>query len=186
MNRIALWTAILLLGATVALAQPADQHNGNSSDNANQNYITKEVRHELLLLPYYNIFDNLEYQVNGDTVTLLGQVARPSLKEDAERTVKNIKGVNKVINNIKVLPTSPMDDRIRMAEARVIYSYPTLSKYAWGPVPPIHIIVDNGRVTLDGVVDSQADKDVAALQANSVPGVFGVTNNLRVQNEKSE
>jgi len=143
--------------------------------------IAKEVRHELVMLPYYGVFDNLGFRVNGGTVTLVGQVTRPTLKSDAGNVVKRIEGVDKVDNQIQVLPLSPMDDGIRRAEYRAIYSEPALEKYAFGAVPPIHIIVDNGKVTLEGVVDSQADKDMAGLRANGVPGVFSVTNNLRVE-----
>jgi len=143
--------------------------------------IAKEVRHELVMLPYYGVFDNLGFRVNGGTVTLVGQVTRPTLKSDAGNVVKRIEGVDKLDNQIQVLPLSPMDDGIRRAEYRAIYSEPALEKYAFGAVPPIHIIVDNGKVTLEGVVDSQADKDMAGLRANGVPGVFSVTNNLRVE-----
>jgi hyperosmotically inducible periplasmic protein len=171
--------------ATVAqsnnVAQANDQNRQKLGGTPGQERITREVRHELVMLPYYSVFDNLAYQVNGGTVTLMGQVSRPSLKDDAERSVKKIEGVDNVVNNIQVLPTSPTDDQIRRAEFRAIYSYPTLSKYAWGAVPPIHIIVDHGNVTLEGVVDNQSDKDVATIQAKSVSGVFNVTNNLRVE-----
>jgi hyperosmotically inducible protein len=153
----------------------------NNTPSAAEQGIQKEVRHELLMLPYYNVFDNLEFAVNGHTVTLMGQVTWPALKSDAENVVKKIKGVNKVINDIQVLPPSPMDDRIRMAELLHIYSAPGFEKYAIQPVPSIHIIVDNGRVTLEGVVDSKADKDIAGMRANTVPGTFEVTNNLRVE-----
>jgi hyperosmotically inducible protein len=145
--------------------------------------IQKEVRHELIMLPYYSVFDNLAYKVEGGTVTLLGQVSRPTLKSDAERAVKSIEGVQSVNNQIQVLPTSPMDDQIRRAEYRAIYGDPVLSKYAWGSVPPIHIIVSGGRVTLEGVVDNESDRNVAEIRAKGVPNVFSVTNNLRVQKE---
>src|ERR1051325_3637766 len=144
--------------------------------------ITREVRHELLLLPYYGVFDNLAYKVGPDgTVTLLGQVARPSLKSDAENVVKKIEGVEKVDNQIEVLPLSPNDDRVRLAVYRAIYSKPQLQRYHLGAVPPIHIIVKNGNVTLEGVVANQGDKDVAGIAANGVPGVFSVKNNLMVE-----
>ncbi len=145
--------------------------------------LVKEVRHELVMLPYYSLFDNLEYQVNGNSVTLLGQVTNPTTKSDAEKSVRRIEGVENVQNNIKVLPPSPMDDRIRGQVYRAIYGYDGLFKYANGAVPPIHIIVDSGRVSLEGVVDNQADKNMAYIRANGVPGVFQVTNNLRVVNE---
>jgi hyperosmotically inducible protein len=177
--KMILGMALLLMLSGIALAQNDRQKLGGTPG---QERITREVRHELLLLPYYSVFDNLAYKVDGDTVTLLGQVVRPSLKSDAENSVKKIEGVDHVINEIKVLPVSPLDDSIRHAEFRKIYSYPTLSKYAWGAVPPIHIIVDHGNVTLEGVVDNESDKNVAEIQAKSVSGVFSVTNNLRVDN----
>jgi hyperosmotically inducible protein len=153
----------------------------SADNNKGFDRIAKEVRHELVMLPYYNVFDNLAFKVDGSTVTLLGQVTRPTLKSDAERVVKNIEGVDKVVNNIQVLPLSPNDDRIRMAVYRAIYGQPALQRYGMQAVPPIHIIVDNGKVTLEGVVASEADKNIAGLQANGVPGVFSVKNNLRVE-----
>ncbi len=144
--------------------------------------IYKEVRHELVMLPYYGVFDNLSYKVDPDgTVTLLGQVARPTLKSDAERAVKRIEGVEKVVNNIEVLPVSTNDDRIRRATYRAIYGNSVLSPYQMRAVPPIHIIVNGGKVTLEGVVARQMDKQIAGVQANGVPGVFAVTNNLVVE-----
>ena len=142
----------------------------------------REIRHELVMLPYYGVFDNLTYKVDGYNVTLMGQVTRPTLKSDAERVVKNIEGVQKVTNNIEVLPLSPNDDRIRRAAFRAIYGHTALNRYAFGAVPPIHIIVNNGKISLEGVVANEADKNIAGLQANGVPGAFGVTNNLRVEN----
>jgi hyperosmotically inducible protein len=142
-----------------------------------------DVRHELVMLPYYTLFDNLAFKVDGGTVTLLGQVTNPSLKSSAESAVKNISGVKNVVNDIEVLPPSPSDDRIRQAMYRAIYSAPQLTKYAWGAVPPIHIIVNSGHVTLTGVVDNTGDKNVAEIKAKGVPGVFSVTNNLQVQGE---
>ena len=144
--------------------------------------IVKEVHHELVLLPYYGVFDNLAYRVAPDgTVTLLGQVARPTLKSDAENAVKHVEGVERVDNQIQVLPTSPMDDQIRLATYRAIYGNSVLSPYGLRAVPPIHIIVNQGHVTLEGVVAKQMDKQVAEMQAKSVPNVFSVTNNLQVE-----
>jgi hyperosmotically inducible periplasmic protein len=144
--------------------------------------LAKEVRHELVMLPYYSVFDDLAFRVNGGVVTLLGEVTRPTLKDDAERVVKKIEGVEKVVNNIEVLPLSPNDDRIRMEAFRAIYSEPSLNiKYAHQAVPPIHIIVKNGNLTLTGVVASESDKTLAGIRANALPGVFSVTNNLRVE-----
>jgi hyperosmotically inducible protein len=145
------------------------------------NRVEREVRHELVTLPFYGVFDNLAFQVDGGTVTLLGQVSRPTLKTDAERVVKSIEGVERVINRIEVLPLSPYDDRIRLATYRAIYGNTALNRYALQAVPPIHIIVKNGNVTLEGVVANEGDKNIADIQARSVPGVFSVTNNLRVE-----
>lgn len=142
--------------------------------------VQKEVRHELLMLPWFGVFDNLEFRVDGDTVTLLGQVTRPTLKSDAENAIKHIEGVEQVVNNIDVLPPSPMDDRLRLTLFRTIYRDPVLEKYALGVQKPIRIIVKNGHVTLEGVVDTETDKNVAGIRANGVPGIFSVTNNLRV------
>jgi len=148
----------------------------------NKAYVAREVRHELLMLPYYNVFDNLAYRVDDDgTVTLLGQVTRPTLKDDAGRVVKKIDGVAQVRNEIEVLPLSPEDDRIRVAAFRAIYGETGLNRYAHQAVPPIHIIVRNGHITLEGVVATQADKSLAGIRANSVPGAFAVVNNLRVE-----
>ena len=142
--------------------------------------IEKEVRHEFLMLPYVNVFDNLAYKVEGYNVTLLGQVTRPSIKSDAEKAVKSIEGVERVDNQIEVLPPSPNDDRLRIRLFRAIYGYEPLEKYNMGVNKPIRIIVKNGHVTLEGVVDSEADKNLAGIRANGVPDVFSVTNNLRV------
>ena len=141
----------------------------------------REIRHELVMLPYYGVFDNLAYKVDGYKVTLMGQVTRPTLKSDAERVVKDIEGVEQIVNNIEVLPLSPNDDRIRMAAFRTIYGHAALNRYALSAVPPIHIIVNNGKITLEGVVATEADKNIAGIQANSVSGAFSVTNNLRTE-----
>jgi hyperosmotically inducible protein len=146
--------------------------------------VMKEVRHELVMLPFYGVFDNLLYKVSPDgSVTLLGEVSRPTLKSDAERAVREIEGVERVDNQIKVLPVSPNDDRIRRATYRKIYGHNVLSQYQLRAVPPIHIVVNNGHVTLEGVVARQMEKQVAGMQANSVSGVFSVVNNLRVEND---
>ena len=151
------------------------------SQGAGEDRITREVRHELVLLPYYGVFDNLEFRIQGNTVTLLGQVTKPTLKSDAGAVVKKIEGVQKLDNQIQVLPLSPMDDHLRIAEYRAIYGDPALNRYALQAVPPIHIIVDNGKVTLEGVVANQGDKDVANLRASGVSGAFSVVNHLRVE-----
>ena len=167
----------LVLAVCAALTLSADERQ--VSERAVQR-IQKEVRHELLMLPYVNVFDNLAFKVDGYKVTLLGQVTNPTVKSDAEKAVKDIEGVEQVDNQIEVLPPSPNDDRLRRALFRAIYGYGPLEKYSLGVIKPIRIIVKGGHVTLEGVVDSQADKDIAGLRANGVSGVFSVTNNLRV------
>ena len=143
--------------------------------------LARLVREELGMLTYYTVFDNLAFQIDGSTVELVGQVSRPVLKSEAEGAVKRIEGVDKVVNNIEVLPVSPMDDPIRRNVYRAIYQHPTLTKYAIQAVPPIHIIVKNGKVFLEGMVASESDKSIANIQANSVSGVFSVTSNLLVE-----
>ncbi|HXM67648.1 MAG TPA: BON domain-containing protein [Candidatus Acidoferrum sp.] len=172
--------AVMLFSlATLGLAQDRGQPSSKSQDR-----IVREVRHELLMLPYFGVFDNIAFRVDGSTVTLMGQVVRPSLKSDAENALKHIEGVEKVDNQIEVLPPSPMDDRLRLELYRAIYAYPALEKYALGVQKPIRIIVKNGHVTLEGVVDNEADKNFAGVRANGVPGIFSVTNNLRVESSK--
>jgi hyperosmotically inducible protein len=146
--------------------------------------LTKEVRHELVMLPYYGVFDNLAYRVDGSKVTLFGQVREPKLKSDAEKAVKSIEGVTAVDNQIEVMPVGSNDDGIRMAVYRSIYSKPSLQRYQMGAVPPIHIIVKNGDVMLEGVVANEMDKNVAGIAANGVSGVHKVTNNLRTDSGK--
>lgn len=143
-------------------------------------HINKEVRHELVMLPYYSVFDDLAYKVDGGTVTLYRYVTRPVLKGDAERAVKSIEGVQTVVNNIEVLPVSPNDDQIRRAVYRAIYSQPGLDMYSLRAVPTIHIIVKNGHVTLTGAVGTNGDKERAGIAANGVPGAFSVTNDIQV------
>jgi hyperosmotically inducible protein len=142
--------------------------------------VVKEVRHELVMLPYLDVFDNLTYSVDGGVVTLAGQVTRPTLKTDAEKVVQRIDGVERVDNQIEVLPLSNHDDRLRRSLYRAIYGYPSMNRYALPVIKPIRIIVKNGNVTLEGVVDSQTDKNIAYIRANGVHGAFSVTNNLRV------
>ena len=146
-----------------------------------QDRLVKEVRHELVMLPYYGVFDNLSYRVDGDRVTLFGQVVKPTLKSDAENVVKRIEGVAHVQNEIEVLPLSPNDDRLRARVFGAIYSRGPLQRYSFQAVPPIHIIVKNGNVTLEGVVANEGDKNIANIAANGVSGVFSVKNELRVE-----
>lgn len=192
MNRsLAVVLAFLLMFSTfstVALASPIQDNQAAGSVNQKSlDRIHKEVRHELVMLPFYGVFDNLAYKVDPDgTVTLLGQVANPVLKSDAEKAVGHIEGVEKVVNNIEVLPTSIMDDQIRRAAYRAIYGNQVLSQYQLRAVPPIHIIVNNGHVTLEGVVARAMDKQIAGVQANSLSGVFSVTNNLVVEEQEKD
>jgi len=168
-------------------AQDQSMSANESLSPQSQDKLIREIRHQLILLPYYNVFDNLEFSLNGRTVTLTGQVVQAVTKSGAENAVKHIEGVEKVIDNIEVLPPSDMDDRIRRQVYNAIYSYGPLFKYSDIPVPPIHIIVRNARITLVGVVDSESDKNYAGVRANMVPGTFGVTNNLRViKSDQSE
>jgi len=180
-NRLLFGFALPALLLSVAAITPASARaSAGQETKANQNLV-REVRHQLLLLPYYTVFDNLAFKVDGDRVTLEGQVTRPTLKSDAEAAVKSIEGISGVTNNIEVLPPSPMDDQLRRALYRAIYGDPQLSKYGWSSMPSIHIIVKNGHVSLEGVVDNDADKNLAGLRANSVPNVFEVKNNLVVK-----
>lgn len=153
---------------------------GPTTDNLTP--LQDRVRHALVTLPYYSVFDNLEYKVVGTKVILSGQVVRPTLKEEAGNAVKRLSDIQSVENNIEVLPLSPSDDAIREATYRAIYGSPTFTRYAIMAVPPIHIIVDNGNVTLVGAVSNQGDKNIANIRANSVPGVFSVQDDLRVVN----
>lgn len=176
--------AVLLGLATVAaFAAPNDKKHNDAfmPGTVGENHLIQQVRHQLLMLPYYTIFDDLGFQVNGSTVTLEGEVTNPVLKSDAGNVVKRVEGVSQVVNNIEVLPLSPMDDQIRRAEYRAIYGDPTVSiRYGNRALPSIHIIVKNGHVRLEGVVANQADKNLIGIRANGVPNVFSVQNDLQV------
>jgi len=142
--------------------------------------LAHKVRHELVLLPFYSVFDNLAFEIDGGKVTLLGQVTRPTLRTDSERIVKRIEGVTSVENRIEVLPVSTFDDRIRLGVYRAVYGQGALFRYHLVPLAPIRIGVKNGDVTLEGVVASEMDRNLANIAANGVFGVFKVTNNLKV------
>lgn len=161
---------------------PASGTDASTSDQR----IAREVRHELLMLPYYSVFDDLEYSVHDGTVILKGYVVNPENKADAEAAVKHIQGVDKVINDIEIAPPFPDDNRIRLEAFRKIYGTDGLYKYGTMAVPAIHILVKGGRVTLKGVVDSQFDKQLIDTQVNSIPGVFSVTDDLVVSNAQSQ
>jgi hyperosmotically inducible protein len=178
MKKVTQWFVLagLMLGTIAAGAQSSQQEEQRSQDR-----LYREVRHELVMLPQLSIFDNLAYKVDGNTVTLYGQVRNAVLKDEAKDAVKHIEGVEKVNNEIEILPVSPNDDRIRLQVARAIFRDPRLFEYSIQPVPPIHIIVENGHVNLEGVVRNEGDKDVAGIRANAVPGVFSVQNDLQVE-----
>jgi hyperosmotically inducible protein len=171
---------LLVTCVTLALASAAFGRQAAQPSAAATARITKEVRHELVMLPYFSVFDNLAYKVDGYNVSLMGQVTKPTLKSDAENVVKRIEGVEHVDNQIEVLPLSPNDDQVRRQLYRAIYGYPALQRYAMGVQQSIRIIVKNGSVTLEGVVDNETDKNIANIRARSVPGTFAVTNNLQV------
>jgi hyperosmotically inducible protein len=162
------------LGALLAI--------GNLAAAGKDTSLAGQVRHELNMLPYYGVFDAINYEVNGHTVILTGAVHYPVLARDAVNVVKHIPGVEAVDNQIEVLPTSFFDDRIRLAAWRAAYSWPALSRVASMPQPPVRILVKNGNITLVGIVATQSDKDALTLRLNTVPGVFSVENNLTVEN----
>jgi hyperosmotically inducible protein len=166
--------AVTLVAAAAGTSIPDDQKG--------QERISRQVHHQLLMMPQLTIFDNLSYKVEDGTVTLMGQVRNPILKDEATAMVKRIEGVEKIDNQIEILPVSFLDDSIRRREARAIFGYEPLFRYSLGAYPSIHIIVKNGNVTLEGVVSNQMDKNMAGIRANDVPGVFSVKNDLKVEN----
>jgi hyperosmotically inducible periplasmic protein len=168
--------ALFVAGAMLVPVQAAVPTTQSSEER-----MGKSIRKELLTMPFLTIFDNLSYRIDGDTVHLYGQVMRPTLKTDAERRVARLEGIAHVDNQIEVLPLSPFDDRIRLAVARAVYGQPALNRYALGANPSIRIIVKNGNVTLEGVVNDAGARNIANIQANGVSGVFSVTNNLHVE-----
>lgn len=169
-----------LIGVSAETATAQDRTVMNDVQKTAQSRMERKVRSEILSLPYYDVFDAIGFQINGNTVILNGYVVRPLTKEDAEESVRDVEGVTRVVNNIEVLPLSPSDDRIRMRIYREMIETPGLYKYLLGTNPPVRIIVKNGRVMLEGFVDSEADKNLAGIRAKEIFGVFGVENNLRV------
>lgn len=172
-NRIIALAALLTLSVSAAMAAPA-----KSQDNFR---LENEIRKKLVMIPRYNVFDNLAFKVDGDTVTLYGQVVRPTTRKEAERRVAKIEGIDRVVNNIEVLPVSSFDDSIRIRTYRAVFRASSLYRYAMGANPSIHIIVNRGHVTLEGVVANKMDSQLAYMAASQVPGVFSVTNNLRIE-----
>jgi hyperosmotically inducible protein len=175
--------AVLALGTTgLALASSTDQSAQAVNSNTRlEQRLSSQVRHELNMVPQFTVFDNLSYRVDGSTVTLFGQVRDAIVKDSAEARVKRLEGVERVDNKIEILPASFNDDRIRRQVARAVFNDPRLFNYGIQSVPPIHIIVKNGHVNLEGMVRTQTDKDDAFIRANGVPGVFSVQNNLQVE-----
>jgi hyperosmotically inducible protein len=180
-NKIVALAAIAVIAVSAAFAAP--QSAGNQSFDGPK---MEKIRKQLVTLPYYGVFDNLAYKVEGGTVTLYGQVVQPSTRRDAERRVAKIAGVERVINNIEVLPLSPFDDRIRQRVYRTVFRTGGLYRYAMGANPSLHIIVKNGHVTLEGVVATEADRHLAYMAARGVTGVFSVTDNLRSEQAERE
>jgi hyperosmotically inducible protein len=172
---------ILAAVATVAVGASAPSAVAQKAQPASYEQVTKKVRKELVMLPYFGVFDNLAYKVEGSTVTLYGQVVRPSTRSDAARRVARIQGVERVVNNIEVLPLSGFDDEIRLRTFRELQRSGNLFYYLRGANPSIHIVVNRGHVTLEGVVSTEGDRNLANIAARSVPGVFSVTNNLRTE-----
>ncbi|MEZ5399617.1 MAG: BON domain-containing protein [Bryobacteraceae bacterium] len=166
--------SLVLAAAPIVCAQaPSDR---------GRERIERDVRKEILTLPFYGPYDWITFRVEGYHVTLSGMVSRPTLKASAEQVTAKIEGVEGVTNEIEVLPLSPNDDRIRVATANAIFRHPAMTRYAIrGPNSPIHILVRNGEVMLEGVVATESEKTIAGLQANGVSGVFKVTNNLAVE-----
>ncbi len=175
--------AALAVLSLLVLAVPVVARKSDKGDTkAVRTDLAEEIRHQLVMLPYYSVFDNLEFKIDDQGgVVLSGEVTRPTLKSDAEYVVRKVAGADKVVDKIEVLPLSNEDDRIRIAEYRAIFRNDQLDRYILQAIPPLHIIVKNGNVTLIGVVAREADKDVAGIVANTVPGVFSVTNKLLVE-----
>lgn len=185
-----LFRASVLLGLTLGVglvsAQDKNRNDAFVRGSAGDSAIAREVRHQLVMLPYYTVFDDLAFRVEGSTVTLLGAVTQPVLKSDAGNAAKGVPGVTNVVNDIEVLPLSPMDNQIRRAEYRAIYGDPEIgTRYGFQALPSIHIIVKNGHVVLEGVVSNQADKNLIGIRANGVANVFSVNNNLIVEQAQS-
>jgi BON domain-containing protein len=166
-----------VFGATNTLAQ--DRRNMSGAE------LQKKIRKELVTLPWYGVFDNLAYKLEGSTVTLYGQVVRPSTRSDAEKRIERINGVTRVVNNIRVLPLSSFDDSIRRRAYAEISRKGGLYRYFMGSNPSIHIVVDRGHITLEGVVSNRGDAQLAYIAARGVPGAFSVTNNLRTDSGRS-
>jgi hyperosmotically inducible periplasmic protein len=185
-DRLGLLLAVLLLLPLAMTAKKDKNHNDAFMPaEPNEAQLMKEVRHRLLTLPYYGVFDDLAFKADGGTITLLGAVTRPTLKSDAESAVKRVQGVTNVVNQIEVLPLSPRDDQIRRDEYRAIYGDPMLStRYGYRALPSIHILVKNGHVLLEGWVANKADYEMVYMRARGVAGAFSVNNDLQIESEQ--
>jgi len=185
MKRIAF--ALFATVMAVSLSAAKDKDDKSHMDPyvngpADEAKLVKEVRHQMVMLPYYSVFDDLGFTVSGGTVTLVGEVVRPVLKDDAAAVVKKVEGVTSVVNNIEVLPLSGNDDRVRRDVYKAIYGDPMLStRYGFQALPSIHIIVKNGNVRLEGVVANEMDRSTAFIRANAVFGAFHVDNDLKIE-----
>jgi len=182
MNRIKN-KVISIVGVLAIVASLGFSAIAGPRDEARVQPQSEKVRKQLVTLPYYGVFDNLAFKIDGGVVTLYGQVTRPTTSKDAQRRVAKLPGVSSVVNNIQVLPLSSFDDQIRVRTYRAVFGRGSLYRYALGTNPSIHIVVNRGNVTLEGIVSNRADSQMAYIMANGVPGVFSVTNNLRVQRE---
>jgi len=184
MRRLAIWSALLAMLFLIAVpslpAQPTSSPQSQKTEEKYPSALSREIHHQILMLPFYSVFDFVTFTLQNNKVTLSGQVLRHNLKDQAEAAVKSLEGVDSVVNNIVVLPVFPPDDDLRRAIYRAVYEDPALARYGIPAVPGIHIIVKNGNVVLEGCVDSLSDKNLAALRAGTVANVLGVKNNLVV------
>lgn len=176
-QRIALAAGVVASLTAASAAYAYDNHTPASKEAR----MVRQIRHELVMQPFYGVFDDLSFRIDGGTVTLFGSVVRPTMKTSSENVVKDVEGVERVVNEIEVLPTSPQDDRIRMAVFRAIYGHSQMTRYAIQAIPPVHIIVKNGNIKLVGVVANESDRTIANMQARQVPGTFNVDNQIRVE-----
>ncbi len=181
-TKFALFLAVFVLALAPQTLMARTETTLQSNSPAYEQ-LSKQVRKRLVTLPYYGVFDNLAYSIDGSRVTLHGQVVRPTTRSDAARSVARIPGVTQVINNIQVLPLSGFDDSVRINTLRAIQRSGGLYRYFMGTNPSLHIIVNRGHVTLEGVVGSKMDAQLAYMAARSVPGSFSVTNNLEIEGD---
>jgi hyperosmotically inducible periplasmic protein len=171
---------LILLTGLIPVGMASVSKQTPSTPETQTKDLQDRIRHSLLMLPYFGVFDDIGYKLQGDTVTLVGEVRRPMLKDDAEQAIRKLSGVAKIVNDIEVLPLSPMDDSLRLITYRAIYSRPGFERYGLQAVKPIRIIVKNGNITLTGVVGSEFDKIQAEMAARGVPFAFSIKNELTI------